>query len=135
LGVVKLVGAGSAEQLRHLVLVEIRPNRQIGEAAKALKDERDALLFYEPPGLLNGPGRAVAVVNADEVKFAAVDSALLVDHLEIGGLGPGNDAIARSGSAVRKGLANLDLGVRDAGRIRGPGGANPGSCGDGGGRR
>ena len=78
MGIVKLVGAGGAEQLRHLVLVEIRSDCQIGEAAKALKGERDAILFYEPPGLLNGPGHAVAVVNADEVKFAAVDSALLV---------------------------------------------------------
>jgi hypothetical protein len=36
LGIVELVGAGGAKQLRRLVLVEIRPDRQIGEAAKGL---------------------------------------------------------------------------------------------------
>jgi hypothetical protein len=134
LGIVDLVRAGGAKQLRHLVLVEIRSDRQIGEAAKGLKDERDALLFDEPPGLFDGLGRAVAIVKADEVELAAVDPALLVDHLEIGGLGPGDRAVGGSGSAVREALANLDLGIRDPGRIRGPGGAKPGSGGSGGGR-
>ena len=82
---------------------------------KVWKDERDALLFDEPPGLFDGLGRAVTVVEANQVELAAVDPALLVDQLEIGGLGPGDRAVGRSGSAVREALADLDpRGVRDA---------------------
>jgi hypothetical protein len=99
-----------------------------------LKGECDALLFDEPPGLLDGLGRAVAIIKADEVELAAVDPAPLVDHLETRGLGSGDRDVARSGSAVGKGLADLDLGVRDAGRVSGPGDANSGSRGDGGAR-
>jgi hypothetical protein len=62
LGIVELIGAGSDKQLRHLVLVEVRPDRQVGKAAKALKDERDAIFFDEPPGQLDGLGRTLAVV-------------------------------------------------------------------------
>ena len=72
LGIVKLIGTGRDKQLRCLVLVEIGPNRQIGEAAKALKGERDAVFFYEPPGQLDGLGRAIAIIKADEVELAAV---------------------------------------------------------------
>ena len=85
--------------------------------AEAVEHEGDMLLLDETAGLLDRLRRAVAVVEADEIDLAAVDAALIVDHLEIGGLRPADHAVGGGRSAVGDGLAELDLGVRDAGRI------------------
>jgi hypothetical protein len=75
--------------LRHLIIGEIRPNGHIGRRAQAAKNKCDPLLLDETASLLDGLGRAVTVVEADEIDFAAVDSAGLVDKLEVGGFGGG----------------------------------------------
>ena len=74
------------EQLRDFVVVEILPDRDVGRCAERAEQERDLLLLDEAAHLLDGLRRAIAVVEADEVDLAAVHPALLVDHLEIGGL-------------------------------------------------
>ena len=58
--------------------------------------------------------RAVAVVVGDEVDLAAVDAALVVDHLEVGGDRLADRAVGRGRPAVRHGVADLDLGVARA---------------------
>ena len=86
LGVAKRSGAGGNEELWHLVVIAILPDRKVGRGAERLEQERHLFLLDEPPHLLDRLGRAVGVVDADEIELAAVDPALLVDHLEVGGL-------------------------------------------------
>jgi hypothetical protein len=47
--------AGLDEELRHSVIVEIRPDRQIARGAQAAENKRDALLLNETAGLLFRP--------------------------------------------------------------------------------
>ena len=103
--------------MRHLVVVEILPDREVGRGAERVEEERDLLLLDEAANLLDGLGRAVAVIEADEIDLAAVHAALLVDHLEIGGLGPADHAIGGGRAAIGHGLADLDLRIGDAGRV------------------
>ena len=51
--------------------------------------------------------------------LSAVYAALLVDHLEIGGLGATDHAIGRGRPAIGHGLADLDFRVGDPRRIFG----------------
>jgi hypothetical protein len=67
--------------------------------------------------LLHGLRRRIAVVIGDEVDLAAVDAALVVDHLEIGFFGLADDAIGRRRTAVRHDVADLDLGIGRAGVV------------------
>ncbi|MGY4355300.1 hypothetical protein ACVW0J_001793 [Bradyrhizobium sp. i1.7.7] len=68
--------------------------------------------------------------------FAAVDAALLVQHLEIGFADAAEHAVQRAGPGMRHGLADLDLGVAGARIVfllRGPDiRRRQGGCGDGG---
>src|SRR5690606_7292335 len=57
---------------------------------------------------------AVAVVVRDVVDLAAVDPALVVDHVEIGAGGLADRAVGRRRAGVRHDVADLDLRVRDA---------------------
>src|SRR6185437_4275037 len=59
-------------------------DRGVGRGAEGLEHERDLVLLDELADHLDGLGRAVAVVVADEVDLAAVDPALVVDLLEVG---------------------------------------------------
>ena len=117
------------EQLRHLVVVQILPDRGVRRRAEAIEHERDLLLLDQPTDLLDGLGRAIGVVEADEVDLAAVHAALLVDHLEVGGLRAPDHAVGRRRPAVGHGLPDLDLGVGDAGRIVGA--RRTRACGEG----
>ena len=119
--------------MRDFLVVEILPNRDIGEPAERREDERDPFLFDETPRLFDGLRRAVAVVETEEIELAAVDAALFVDHLETRGFRPANETIGGRWTAVGHGLAKLDLGIGDAGRIDGPRGPEPRSeiCGGG----
>jgi hypothetical protein len=61
------------------------------------------------------------MIEADEVDFAAVDPALVVDHLEVGQFRPADHAPRRGRPAIGHGLANLDFRVGDAWGVLGPG--------------
>src|SRR5213596_1141426 len=61
---------------------------------------------------------AVAVVERDEVDLAAVDPALVVDLLEVGGQGLADRAVRGGRAAVRVRVADLDLGRRDPRPLR-----------------
>jgi hypothetical protein len=80
------------------------------------------LQLDKAPHLLDRLRRAIAVVQTDEIDLASIDSALIVDHLEIGCFGATNSAEGGSRPAVGYGLADLDFGVGDAGRVLGAGG-------------
>ena len=129
LRVVPLGRAGGDEELRHLFVVAIGPDRGVGRSAQRLEQERHLFLLDETADLLDRLRRAVAVVEADQIDLAAIDPALLVDHLEIGGLGAPDHAIGGSRAAIGHGLPDLDLGVGDAWRVGGAGGTR--TCGEG----
>ena len=63
-GVGQLARAGRDEQLRHLVVVEILPDREVRRGAERVEQEGDLLLLDQPAHLLDGLGRAVGVVEA-----------------------------------------------------------------------
>src|SRR5262249_5046086 len=62
----------------------------------------------------DGARWAVTIIEADQIDLAAVDAALLVEHLEVGGFGATQSGPCRHGSAVRHGLSDFDFGVGDA---------------------
>jgi hypothetical protein len=53
--------------------------------AQGLEEGRHLILLHELPDHLHRLGRRVGVVVGDEVDLAAVDAALVVDLLEVGG--------------------------------------------------
>src|ERR1051326_910611 len=61
--------------------------------------------------------RTVAVVVGNEIDLAAVDSAFGIDFREIRGFRLADHAIGRGRSAVRHGVADLDLAVARAGIV------------------
>src|SRR5271165_3397628 len=119
LRIAKHAVAAGDEQLRHLVIVEIGPDRRIRRRAQSPEDEGDLLQLDKTADLLDRFGRTQAVVEADQIEFSAVDAAHLVGHLAISDFRPPVHAISRGWSAIRHSLADLDLGIRDAGRVGG----------------
>ena len=89
------------------------------------EQERHPFLLDQSPHLLDRLGRAIGVIQADEIDFAAVYAALLVDHLEIGGLGATDHAIGGDRAAIGHGLPDLDFRVGDARGVFGPRGPKP----------
>jgi hypothetical protein len=98
--VAELDCAAGDEQLRHLVVVEILPDRVVRRRAKAAEYEGDLLLLDQAAGLFDGLGRAIAVVEADEIDPAAVNAGDFVDHPEIGGLGAADHAVCGNRAAI-----------------------------------
>ena len=117
LRIVPFVGAGGDEELRHLVVVEVALDRGVRRRAEGIECRQHLILLDQLAHQFDGLRRAIAVVAGDEVDLAAVDAALLVDHVEVAGLRLADRAVARSRAAVRHGVAELDLGVAGAGSV------------------
>src|SRR5262249_22624423 len=60
---------------------------------------------------LDGLGRLIAVVVGDEIDLAAVDAALVVDHLPECLMRLPDDAVGRRRTTVGVGVTDLDLGI------------------------
>src|SRR5207302_1130721 len=105
------------EELRHLLLVQVFLDCGVGGGAERIENKQHAVLLDQLARLLHRLWRAVAVVVRDEVDLAPIDAALLVQHLEEGGLRLTNGPIGGSGTAIRHDVANLDLGVGNAGAV------------------
>jgi hypothetical protein len=117
-GIVQRRRAGGGKQLRHAGFVEVRPDRHVERRAEHAEHQRDLVAFHQAAHILHRLGRRIAVVAADESDLAAVDAALgVVQPFEIGRLGLAEHAIGRGRPAVSNGLADLDLGIADAGAI------------------
>ena len=117
LRIVPLGGAGGDEQLRHLLGVQIFLDRGVRRRSERIEHHQHFVALDQLARLLDRLGRAVAVVIGDEVDLAAVDAALIVDHLEIGFLGLADKPVGRCGTAVRHDVADLDFGVGRAGVV------------------
>ena len=82
LRVVPLGGAGAGEQLRHLLLVHVGPDRGVGRGAERSSDKQNSVALYQLARHLDRLGRRIAVVIGNEGDLAPVHAALIVDHLE-----------------------------------------------------
>jgi hypothetical protein len=67
--------------------------RAVIECANDAEQQQHLVLLNKLAHLFDGLRRTVAVVTADEVDLAPVDSALLIDHGEVGGLRLADDAV------------------------------------------
>src|SRR5476649_677926 len=103
--------------MRYPAIVEILPDGQICHAPKRPENEGDLLLLDQAPGLLDGLGRTVTIVKADQVEAAAIHAARFVDHLEVSRFRPADDAVGRRRATVGHALANLDFTDGDARRV------------------
>jgi hypothetical protein len=86
-------------------------DRRVARRAERLEQGEDLVLLDELAHHLDRLGRAVAVVQRDELDLAAADAARLVDRLEVGVDRPRDRGIGRGRAAVGIGVADLDLGV------------------------
>lgn len=116
--IVPLAGAGGEEELRHLLGVVIFLHGGLGRRAERVEHQEDLVALDQLADLLHRLRRRVAVVIGDPADLAAVDAALVVDHLEIGFLGLADDAVGGSRSRIGLDIADLDLGVGDSGVVR-----------------
>ena len=103
-----------SRQLRHALRVEIFVHGGLRRGAERAEQRQHFLLLDQPPRRLDAFRRAVGIVHGEELDLAAVDAALLVQHLEIGLADPAEHAIERAGAGMRHGLAELDLGIARA---------------------
>ncbi len=109
--IAEAVGAGAGQQLRHLLLVEILLHRSVARRAEQLEGQQHLIALDQLAHLFDCLRRRIGVVILDQVDLAAVHAALIVDHLDVGGLRLGDGRIGRRGTRERRGLADLDLGV------------------------
>ncbi len=109
-----LVAPVADEQLRHLVLVHVVPDRAVGRGPERAGIQKHLIFLDQLARHLDGLGRRISVVVGDEIDLAAVHPALVVDHLVIGGHRFADRSVGRGGSAVKAGIADLDLGIGDA---------------------
>ncbi|MGY4300899.1 hypothetical protein ACVWXN_008994 [Bradyrhizobium sp. i1.4.4] len=117
LRIVEACGAGGGQQLRDLLAVEIFLHGGVRGRADDLEGEQHLVAFDELAHLLDRLRRRIGIVILDQIDLAAVDAALIVDHLEVGGLGLADIGVDGIGTGERHGLADLDLGVARAGVV------------------
>ena len=108
-------GAGEQKHLRHLALVQIALHRGVGRGPERAENTKDLVLLDEPAGLLDRLGRAVAVVEGDEIDLTAVDPAGVVDRAVEGRLGAPDRREGRGRAAIGDRLADFDLSVGNPG--------------------
>ena len=77
------------------------------------------LHFDQLARLVPGAPRHEAVVDADQVDPAAIDAALIVDHLHVGLLGQTGNRESGARTGIRHGLADLDLVIGHPRRVLG----------------
>jgi len=87
LRIIPLAGAGGDEQLRHLLCVHVFLERGVRGRAQRIEDQQDLVTLHQFAHLFHGLRRRICIVIGDEVDLATVHAAIVVDHLEIGGLG------------------------------------------------
>ena len=111
LGPAPLGGAGRDVELRHLLLVHVLLDRRVGGRAQRVEQAEHLVLLDELAHHLDRLGRAVAVVEGDEVDLAAVDAAGVVDALPVGFDALADHAVGGGRTAVGPAMAELDLGI------------------------
>jgi hypothetical protein len=111
------VGTALDEQLRNFAIVEIFRNLELRGRANRPESKGDMLHFDKLARLVPGSPRHEAVVDADQVDLAAIDAALIVDHLHVGLLGQTERREPGARTGIRHRLADLDLGIGHPRRV------------------
>ena len=97
--VAPLVAVHRQEQMRDLVRIDVFDDSRIGRGAEHVEQERDVVAFDQAPCLFDGFCRVEGVVIIDVFDLAAGDTALFIDHPEIGFLASRLHAQCRNRSA------------------------------------
>jgi hypothetical protein len=84
-GVIEDRRAGADEKMRDFLLIDVFDDGHVGGGAHGVDEKQHLLAFDQASDLLHRLGRAVGVVQTDEVDLAAVHATLFVDHREIRG--------------------------------------------------
>ncbi len=85
--IVERRGGGRDEKLRYFLLVQIRANRAVRPTAPGAEDQQDLIFFDQLAGQFSSAKGTGAAVDAYEVDPATVNPTLIVNHLEVCGLG------------------------------------------------
>ena len=109
-----LLVAGRDKELRHFLLVEIGPRRQIARRAERAEHQQHVLLLDQLTCVLGCHPRIGAVVTGDEFDLATVDAAAIIDHVEIGGFGPADRRERSQRPGIGHDVADADFGIGDA---------------------
>src|SRR5260370_15341684 len=83
LGIIEDRCARPNEKIGHPLLVDVFKNCQIWSSADRIDDKQYFLTLNELARLLDRFRRTIGIVKRHVVDLAAVDAALLVDHLEV----------------------------------------------------
>src|SRR3954463_6941902 len=102
---------GCHKKLGHLFSVHVLVNGGVSRCGQIVEQEQLLLSSTSFSDLLNGSWRAEPVIQANEIDFASVDPALLIDHFEIAGLRPPKCAVGGIRPAIRHRLSDFYFGV------------------------
>ena len=94
--------------------IEIFLDSGVGWCAESASDRKHSIGLHQPSSLLDRFGRRKGVVERDEVDLAAVYTASIVDHFEIGNLRFAIGGNCRDWSAIGRRRSKLDLRVGHA---------------------
>src|SRR5262249_15085233 len=111
------VSAALDEKLRNFSLVEISRDGELRGRSKRTERKGDVVDFDQLARLHSGPPHQIAVVGADQVDLAAVDAALIVDHLHVALLGRTERRAPTARAGIGHRLADLDLAIGPPRRI------------------
>jgi hypothetical protein len=118
--VTPFVGAAGDEQVWHLLLVHVAHDRRVGWGPQCVEQKSDLVFLDQAAHLFDCLWRAVLIVVGDEVYPAPGDAALVAHHLiEERHLQLAAGTVRGRRTAVRVGVAYLDLGRGDASGVGG----------------
>ena len=103
--------------VRHTRLDQVVEHGDAVRRPQTTKEGEDFVLFDHLLDQRHGLGRVVLVILLDVAELAAVDPALLVEHLEVGLVGLANGRVDRGVAAQWQPHADQDLGIRDTGLV------------------
>jgi hypothetical protein len=89
----------------------------VAGCAEQLEGQQHLVALDQLAHLFHRLRRRVAVVILNQVDLAAVHAALVVDHLDVGGLRLGDRCVCGGWPGERSGLADLDFSVACAGIV------------------
>jgi hypothetical protein len=84
-------------------------DRRVGRRAQRVVGAQHLVLLDQLADHFDGLGRAVAVVERDELDHAAVDAAPVIDALPVGLFALADHTVGRRRPAVGIGVTDLDL--------------------------
>ena len=127
--------AGGEKQVRRLLCVHVFVDRRVRRRSERTEHQQHFVAFDQLARLLDSLGRAVGVVIGNEFDLAAINTAVIIDLLEVAFHRLANDAVSRGRAAIGNDVADLDFRIGRAGivfflRHGASGRGNQKSCGN-----